>query len=142
MTIVGFIAFVIGWIYAISAFGFFLGVGLGWLPALFIALIVDALAIALLSLLGVALQRRWTRGPNRQKSKTPKASPRMSQDYLDWANREGKWQDSGDQPPSRWQKTIEHSDLGNREDEPPPPPRGSPEYLDWANREGRWADRG
>lgn len=34
--VVGPITFIIGWVYAISEFGFFLGVGMGWIPALFI----------------------------------------------------------------------------------------------------------
>jgi hypothetical protein len=33
------IAFLVGWGYAVYAYGFFLGLGLGWLPAFFIAII-------------------------------------------------------------------------------------------------------
>jgi hypothetical protein len=42
-SIVGGIAFLIGWGYAIMTFGFFLGGGLGWIPALFIAVLAAAL---------------------------------------------------------------------------------------------------
>jgi hypothetical protein len=41
--IVGGLTFVGAWIYAISTYGFFLGVGLGWLPAIVIGLIAGAL---------------------------------------------------------------------------------------------------
>lgn len=41
--IVGGIAFVIAWIYAIASYGFFLGVGLGWLPAAVIGFIAGIL---------------------------------------------------------------------------------------------------
>lgn len=41
--IVGGIAFVIAWIYAIASYGFFLGVGLGWLPAAVIGFIAGVL---------------------------------------------------------------------------------------------------
>ena len=36
---VGFVIFVAGWIYAVVTYGFFLGGGLGWLPAFFLAII-------------------------------------------------------------------------------------------------------
>ena len=45
MSIFGIIVFFIGWIYAISEFGFFIGVGIGWIPALFIAYILDFIFI-------------------------------------------------------------------------------------------------
>ena len=32
--ITGILAFIASWIYAIACYGFFLGVGLGWIPAL------------------------------------------------------------------------------------------------------------
>lgn len=38
------------WIYSIAAFGWFLGLGLGWLPSYFIALIVYAVGPPLLIL--------------------------------------------------------------------------------------------
>lgn len=41
--IVGPLTFIVGWIYAISEFGFFLGVGIGWIPALFIGYFVAIL---------------------------------------------------------------------------------------------------
>ncbi len=52
-TAVGFLVFVGCWIYCIFAYGFLLGVGLGWLPAL----ICGFLAAALwpLIILGVAI---------------------------------------------------------------------------------------
>lgn len=37
--LVGVVTFIGCWIYAIAAFGWFLGIGLGWLPSIFIALI-------------------------------------------------------------------------------------------------------
>lgn len=45
MTIFGVVVFFVGWIYAIGAFGFFIGVGVGWIPALFLAMIVDTIFI-------------------------------------------------------------------------------------------------
>lgn len=36
-VITGGIAFVIAWVYAMLAYGFFLGLGLGWIPAMVIA---------------------------------------------------------------------------------------------------------
>ena len=49
--IVGVISFFAGWMYAISAYGWFLGLGLGWLPAIFIALIVACLWPVVLAVL-------------------------------------------------------------------------------------------
>ena len=40
--ITGFVSFITCWIYAIVHYGFFLGVGLGWIPSLFIAIIAGA----------------------------------------------------------------------------------------------------
>jgi hypothetical protein len=37
MFLTGFVFFFIGWIYCISAYGFFIGVIFGWIPALIIA---------------------------------------------------------------------------------------------------------
>lgn len=37
--LVGFMTFVIVWLYAIATYGFLFGVGLGWLPAIVIATI-------------------------------------------------------------------------------------------------------
>jgi hypothetical protein len=42
-AITWFIAFIAGWIYAIGQYGFFLGGGLGWIPAAFVAVIFGAL---------------------------------------------------------------------------------------------------
>jgi hypothetical protein len=41
--IVGVIAFLASWIYAVAQYGFFLGVGLGWLPAAAIGFIAGLL---------------------------------------------------------------------------------------------------
>ena len=51
------ITFVICWIYAIAAYGWFLGLGLGWLPSIFIALIAGFLwrLILLALLIGAAV---------------------------------------------------------------------------------------
>lgn len=58
MTVVGVFVFLAGWIYAIANFGFFLGVGLGWIPALFIAWILDFLVIAIFGLSLVIFARK------------------------------------------------------------------------------------
>ena len=42
-AIVGFIAFICVWIYAIASWGFLLGVAFGWFPAMIVAVIVGAL---------------------------------------------------------------------------------------------------
>ena len=57
MTIIGVIVFLVGWYYAIASFGFFLGVGLGWIPALFIAWIIDFVVIAVFGLTLVVFSR-------------------------------------------------------------------------------------
>jgi len=38
-----FIAFIIGWIYAMSQYGLFLGLALGWIPALMIGFMAGAI---------------------------------------------------------------------------------------------------
>lgn len=38
------VSFLSGWIYAISSWGFFLGVAFGWLPAALVAIILGGLA--------------------------------------------------------------------------------------------------
>ena len=48
MTIFGIGVFIAGWIYSVGAFGFFLGVSLGWIPALIIAHIADLVFVVLL----------------------------------------------------------------------------------------------
>ena len=58
MTIVGVIVFLIGWVYAIGAFGFFIGLGLGWIPALVIAWIVDLVVIAVFGLTLVIFSKK------------------------------------------------------------------------------------
>lgn len=55
MSIIGIITFFIGWIYAISTYGFFLGVGLGWFPSFFIALILDFIITRILLFLGISV---------------------------------------------------------------------------------------
>jgi len=42
-TITGGIVFIISWLYAIASYGFFIGVGLGWIPSLMIAFIAGIL---------------------------------------------------------------------------------------------------
>ena len=56
MTIIGVIIFFVGWIYAMGEFGFFLGLGLGWIPALFVAWILDFFVVIVLGLLGISIQ--------------------------------------------------------------------------------------
>lgn len=51
----GGIAFIAGWIYAIAAYGFFLGVGLGWFPAAILAVLVGLLWPVLAALIGLAV---------------------------------------------------------------------------------------
>ncbi len=41
--VVGGIAFLFAWVYAIATYGFFLGLGLGWIPAAVIGLIAGLL---------------------------------------------------------------------------------------------------
>lgn len=55
MTIIGVIIFLIGWIYAMGQFGFFLGLGLGWIPALFVAWILDFVIVIVFGLIGVSI---------------------------------------------------------------------------------------
>lgn len=55
MSVIGIIIFAIGWIYAISSFGFFLGVGIGWIPALFIAWILDFVLTIILGIMGASM---------------------------------------------------------------------------------------
>jgi len=45
--VVGIITFVVSWICCIAAFGFLLGVGLGWLPSLIVAVIAHTLTMLL-----------------------------------------------------------------------------------------------
>lgn len=58
MSIIGIIIFFIGWIYSIGAFGFFLGVGIGWIPTLFVAIILDFIIVFSLGLIGLAIEKR------------------------------------------------------------------------------------
>lgn len=58
LFLVGIPTFLGCWVYAIYEYGFFLGVGLGWLPAMFIAVIFGAIwpiLLILLTLLFLAL---------------------------------------------------------------------------------------
>jgi len=114
--IIGFIAFIAGWIYAINEFGFFLGVGIGWIPAFFIGFFVglgvDLLITAIFIALAIpplrkvyaedlkrnpdssksALKRSKTRNPYRVKG--PRGMPKYgTPEYFQWANREGPWAD-------------------------------------------------
>jgi len=41
--VVGIIAAIIAWIYAIATYGFFLGLGLGWIPSIIIGAVVGLL---------------------------------------------------------------------------------------------------
>lgn len=41
--ITGFITFIGSWIYCIAEYGYLLGVGLGWLPSIIVAVIVGTL---------------------------------------------------------------------------------------------------
>ena len=56
-SITAFIVFWASWIYCIATYGFLLGVGLGWLPSIIVAVIAGALwpLIALLIAIGVAV---------------------------------------------------------------------------------------
>ncbi len=53
----GAIAFIACWIYAIASWGFLLGVGLGWIPSLFIAVIAGFIwpLLALVLVLGLGI---------------------------------------------------------------------------------------
>ena len=55
-ALVGIVTFLACWAYAIARFGFLLGVGLGWIPAFFIAEIVGVLwPVLLVVAIGAAL---------------------------------------------------------------------------------------
>lgn len=54
-VLTGGITFVGCWIYAIATFGWFLGLGLGWIPSLFIAYLVGFLWPLIAVVIGVAL---------------------------------------------------------------------------------------
>lgn len=56
MTIIGVIIFFIGWIYAMGEFGFFLGLGIGWIPALFVAWILDFVILIAVGMLGFSIK--------------------------------------------------------------------------------------
>jgi hypothetical protein len=47
-VILGFITFVACWIYSVQEWGFLLGVGLGWIPSFFVAIIAGFVGPALL----------------------------------------------------------------------------------------------
>jgi hypothetical protein len=55
--IVGLIAFVSSWIYAVATYGWFLGLGLGWIPSIFVAILIGLgwPLIAALIALGIAV---------------------------------------------------------------------------------------
>lgn len=56
-TIIGGLAFLAAWGYAIATYGFFLGVGLGWIPAIAIGGVTGFLwPFALLAALALLLQ--------------------------------------------------------------------------------------
>ncbi|MCK4207201.1 hypothetical protein J3U99_20755 [Brucella pituitosa] len=56
----GVVAFVSAWLYAVYAHGFFLGVGLGWLPAIFIGIIAGFLwPFVLLSFITIIVFMLW-----------------------------------------------------------------------------------
>ena len=56
-VITGLITFLGSWIYCIATYGFLLGVGLGWLPSIIVAVIAGALwpLIALAIVLAIAI---------------------------------------------------------------------------------------
>lgn len=58
MTIVGIAAFLIGWVYSISRFGYFLGIGLGWFPALVIAFLLDTVVTFIIGAILLKLSMR------------------------------------------------------------------------------------
>lgn len=56
VIITGLITFVVTWIYCIATYGFLLGVGLGWLPAIIVAYIVGYLwPLILIGIIGIIL---------------------------------------------------------------------------------------
>jgi len=57
---VAFLAFLAGWVYAIATYGFFLGGGLGWIPAAFLAILAMflwrfILLLVLIAAAGIAI---------------------------------------------------------------------------------------
>ena len=79
MTIIGIIIFFIGWIYAISTFGFFLGLGLGWIPALFVAWILDFFVVLIKGTTG---SNQFGPDPTKGSAATPKAVVRSDDSVL------------------------------------------------------------
>ncbi|HQU67042.1 MAG TPA: hypothetical protein PLI43_02465 [Albidovulum sp.] len=49
-VIIGVVTFVGSWVYAVSEWGFLLGVGLGWIPSLFIGIIAGFVGPPVLAL--------------------------------------------------------------------------------------------
>jgi hypothetical protein len=113
------------WVYCISTYGFLFGVGLGWLPAGITASVVGLLlvpmwgiAAAAILLLAAYLNSEVLAGIQSlliivtilggiayclvqacnffEKRRELKPAPPLDQDYLDWANREGKWAEDRD----------------------------------------------
>ncbi|NOD94875.1 hypothetical protein GS636_18945 [Ruegeria sp. HKCCD4884] len=58
MTIIRTLIFLAGWIYAISQFGFFLGVSLGWIPALLFAWIIETVLVFVLVVVVSAMPQK------------------------------------------------------------------------------------
>lgn len=56
-VITAFIVFIGSWIYCIAEYGYLLGVGLGWLPSIIVAVIAGALwpLIAIAIVVGIAV---------------------------------------------------------------------------------------
>lgn len=81
MTVFGIGVFIAGWIYSVGAFGFFLGVSLGWIPALIMAHIADFLFIlVLMQIMTLVAVRREMAGRH------PARSPRVIGRSLQRAN--------------------------------------------------------
>jgi hypothetical protein len=55
MGFVGVVAFFASWIYAISTYGWFLGLSLGWIPSIIIAFVLYWLTPLLFGLMLIAL---------------------------------------------------------------------------------------
>lgn len=53
--VVGVLTFIVSWIYCIATYGFLLGVGLGWLPSIIVAVLAALLWPVIAIVIGLVL---------------------------------------------------------------------------------------
>lgn len=60
---IGVLVAIIGWIYAMNEYGFFLGAGLGWIPALFLGILAawcwPVIVLGILGTIGFFVYLAW-----------------------------------------------------------------------------------